>query len=146
VSEDETEVAELHTDAEVRAAFAVMGKLRTHLHEARFVEMVSEMRGDGYRLFALRQAGEDVALAGVRTGINLYYGRYMWVFELVTATGERSRGHGQRLLQHVEAVASAEGCDTIALSSGLKRVDAHRFYETRMGYERVSYVFKKSLG
>ncbi|TFB12835.1 GNAT family N-acetyltransferase, partial [Filobacillus milosensis] len=32
-----------------------------------------------------------------------------------------------------------------ALSSGLQRTDAHRFYEDRMDYDKVSYVFKSSL-
>jgi hypothetical protein len=32
-----------------------------------------------------------------------------------------------------------------ALSSGLQRADAHRYYERRMRYERLSFVFGKSL-
>jgi GNAT superfamily N-acetyltransferase len=63
----------------------------------------------------------------------------------VTTDSERSRGHGQRLLEHLEEEARAAGCDMIALSSGLQRADAHRFYERRMGYARLSFVFGKPL-
>ena len=129
---------------EIRAAFPLMQELRTSLTEARYVEAVAEM-ADGYRLFALKRDGVAVALAGVGIATNLYYGRYLWVYDLVTTEAERSRGYGRRLLQHLEELARQEGCDTIALSSGVQRSDAHRFYEERMGYERASFVFRKEL-
>lgn len=130
---------------EIRAAFPLMQELRTSLTEARYVEAVAEMAADGYRLFALKRDGVAVALAGVGIATNLYYGRYLWVYDLVTTEAERSRGYGRRLLQHLEELARQEGCDTIALSSGVQRSDAHRFYEERMGYERASFVFRKEL-
>jgi GNAT superfamily N-acetyltransferase len=130
---------------EVRAAFPLMQELRTPLTEARYAEAVAEMVAEGYRLFALKSDGVAVALAGVSIATNLYYGRYLWVYDLVTTECERSRGYGRRLLQHLEELARQEGCDTIALSSGVQRTDAHRFYEERMGYERASFVFRKEL-
>jgi GNAT superfamily N-acetyltransferase len=130
---------------EVRAAFPLMQELRTPLTEARYAEAVAEMVAEGYRLFALKSDGVAVALAGVSIATNLYYGRYLWVYDLVTTESERSRGYGRRLLQHLEELARQEGCDTIALSSGVQRTDAHRFYEARMGYERASFVFRKEL-
>jgi hypothetical protein len=36
-------------------------------------------------------------------------------------------------------------CKSVALASGLPRVDAHRFYEKRMGYSIISYEFKKEI-
>jgi hypothetical protein len=38
-----------------------------------------------------------------------------------------------------------QGCERVSLASGFPRTDAHRFYEERMGYERVSFVFTKGL-
>ena len=140
------EIVELTTEEETRAAFPLMSELRTHLTQDRYVELLSEMRRDAYRLFALRDDGVDVALAGVRIATNLYYGRYLWVYDLVTAEGRRSRGYGRALLRHLEDLARQEGCGILALSSGIQRADAHRFYESHMGYERASHVFKKSLG
>ena len=40
----------------------------------------------------------------------------------------------------------SEGCEVVGLSSGLRRVDAHRFYEERMGYDRAGFVFTKQVG
>jgi GNAT superfamily N-acetyltransferase len=130
---------------EIRAAFPLMRELRTPLTEPRYLEAVAEMVDEGYRLFALKRDGVAVALAGITIATNLYYGRYLWVYDLVTTESERSHGYGRKLLRYLEELAREHRCDTIALSSGLQRTDAHRFYEARMGYERASFVFCKEL-
>ena len=139
------EIVELTTDADLRQAWPVMRKLRTHLDEDAFLDLVGRMRPDGYRLFALRDAGEIVALAGITVTTNLYDLRHVWVYDLVTRADRRSEGHGQALLEWVEEFGRREGCARIALSSGVQRIDAHRFYERKLGYARVSHVFRKTL-
>lgn len=139
------EVVELTTEEQWREAFPVMHELRTHLDKAAFVELVREMTPQGYRLVALRDGGAIKALAGIAHLTNLYYGRHIWVYDLITTAGERSKGYGEALLRHVEQMARELDCDTIALASGLQRLDAHRFYEQRMGYARTAYTFQKSL-
>jgi GNAT superfamily N-acetyltransferase len=140
------DIVELRGEADVRAAFAVMAELRSHLTEARFLELLGAMGPQGYRLFALREAGRPVALAGVLVSTNLAFGRYLWVDDLVTTEAARSQGYGRRLLEHVEQVARAAGCALVALASGLQRTEAHRFYEAHTGYTRGGYVFLKRLG
>ena len=122
-----------------------MSELRDHLSEDQYFELLDEMIPRGYRMYALREDGRLVAVAGVALLTNLYYGRYMWVYDLITRSDSRSHGYGRALLQHLEDIARAANCDIVALSSGLQRTDAHRFYQQHMGYERASYVFKKSL-
>ena len=77
--------------------------------------------------------------------ITLYYGRFVWVCDLVTDKNKRSNGYGERLLSYVHKWAKENSYENVALSSGLQRADAHRFYEEKMGYDKVSYVFKKTL-
>jgi GNAT superfamily N-acetyltransferase len=140
-------IVELRGRDDLRRVWPVMRELRGHLDEARWLELLDELAPAGYRLLALEDdAGTVQALAGIRVSTNLYYGRHVWVDELVTAPGARSLGHGGTLLRHVEELARAEGCEVVGLSSGLKRVDAHRFYEQRMGYEKASFVFTKQVG
>jgi GNAT superfamily N-acetyltransferase len=139
-------VVELHTRVELKRAWPVMRELRDHLTEELWLELMDVMMPDGYRLLSLQDDdGAIHALAGIKVTTNLYYGHHVWVYELVTAAGARSRGHGRALLGHVEDLAAAEGCDMVALSSGLHRVDAHRFYERHMGYDKVSYSFTKAI-
>lgn len=139
------EIAELQTEDEFREAFPVMHELRPHLTEESFLSITSDMVWDGYRLFAGRQNGRIVALAGVAVCLNLYHGRHLWVYDLVTTASARSQGLGQQLLQWLEELARSERCERLALCSGVQRKDAHRFYEEKMGYERASYLYVKQL-
>lgn len=140
-------VVELGTRDEYRRAWPVMRELRDHLDEAAWMSITEIMVADGYRLLSVQDDdGAITALAGFRVATNLYYGKHVWVYDLVTAPPARSAGHGRLLLGAVEDLATAEGCELVALSSGLHRADAHRFYESHMGYARVSYCFTKRVG
>ena len=140
------EIRELTTEDEFRSAWAVMQELRGHLDEETFMQRVADMRPSGYRLIAAREGGTIVALAGIGKEKNLYYGKYMWVYDLITSEAGRSRGHGLALMRRVEELAREEGCDVVALSSALHRKDAHRFYLDKVGMDKVSYTFTKQLG
>lgn len=141
-----TEIRELTSQDELRRAHPVMNELRTHLVElSEYETTLQEMRRGGYRIFVVVEDDEYVALAGIAIRTNFYYGKFLYVYDLITSEKVRSRGHGKLLLDHLEELARTDGCQTIALSSGVQRTDAHRFYEDKMGYDRVSYVFKKEL-
>ncbi|MGI8708609.1 MAG: GNAT family N-acetyltransferase [Actinomycetota bacterium] len=137
---------ELTSDTDLRRAWPVLAELRSHLDKHAYMQLLGTMRSEGYRLFALDDGAGITALAGVGIGTNFYYGKYLWVYDLVTTEAERSSGRGASLMRDLENFARTEGCDTIALASGLHRKDAHRFYEDRLGYERASYTFRKTLG
>jgi GNAT superfamily N-acetyltransferase len=138
-------IEELTTDAELREAYAVMHELRTQLSLDQYLALLEPMRREGYRLIALREDGAIMALAGIILLANFYDGRHIYVYDLVTRGDARSRGYGEQLLTHVEDLARSAGCAHVTLSSGVQRLDAHRFYESRMGYARASYVFRKRL-
>ncbi|MET3576732.1 GNAT family N-acetyltransferase [Bhargavaea ullalensis] len=143
---DTLSIRELKTDKEILEAFPVMNQLRTHLDEETYLGLVTEaMQRDMYRLFALYDQGNLVAVTGFKPMITLYYGRFVWVCDLVTDETRRSTGYGEKLLSYVHDWAENNGYQSVALSSGLQRTDAHRFYEEKMGYDKVSYVFKKTL-
>ncbi|MET3292653.1 UNVERIFIED_CONTAM: GNAT superfamily N-acetyltransferase [Brevibacillus sp. OAP136] len=130
---------------ELREAFPVMKELRTHLTEDSYLELLDTMKRDGYRLYALYADEQITALAGVAIRTNFYYKKHVFVYDLITRAQDRSKGYGELLLGHVHELAKQDGCEIVALESGLHRTDAHRFYETKMGYERFCYSFKKML-
>ena len=138
-------IVELLTPDERRDAYPVMAELRPALTLDRYLTLLEEMVPARYRMFALRESGEILALAGVAVCVNLYHGRHLWVYDLVTVERARSRGYGAQLLRYLEALARDLGCERAALSSGFARVEAHRFYTDRMGYEKRSFVFVKDL-
>lgn len=139
-------IKELHTAEEIQQGFPVMRQLRTHLDEEAYMALVLEAQvKDSYKLFALFEDEKIVAVTGFKPMITLYYGRFVWVCDLVTDEDNRSKGHGEALLKFVHEWTGENGYDSVALSSGLEKTGAHRFYEDKMDYDKVSYVFKNSL-
>lgn len=139
-------IKEFKSDNEFLEAFPVMKQLRTHLNEASYLELCKEAREkEGYKLFALYDHDEIAAVIGMQPMITLYYGRFIWVCDLVTDENKRSCGYGEKLLSFAQEWAKENNYEAVALSSGLQRLDAHRFYEDKMGYDKVSYVFKRPL-
>lgn len=138
-------VKELLNKEELIKAFPVMKQLRIHLVEETYLNLIEDMKKEGYKMFALYVDEEIVALAGVIILTNLYYGKHVWVNDLVTDINKRSKKYGQVILSFINEWAKENGCDVVALSSGLQRVEAHKFYEAKMGFDKTSYVFKKQL-
>jgi GNAT superfamily N-acetyltransferase len=139
-------VIEMTTRDDIIKTFPIMKQLRTHLDRDSYVALVEEaMADDQYRLVALLDHDKMVAVAGFKPMITLYYERFVWVCDLVTDSASRSNGYGEKLLTYVEEWARAHRYEKVALSSGLQRTNAHRFYEKKMAYDKASYVFKKEL-
>jgi hypothetical protein len=75
-----TRVVELRWEAELKKAFAVVRQLHHELEEQRYVDLLSEMVPNGYRMFAVREpSGGVAAVLGVQVLTNLYYERHAYV-------------------------------------------------------------------
>lgn len=142
---NDTYVKELLNKEDFLKAFPIIKQLRTNLVETTYLELLEGMIEEGYKAFALYVANEIVSVIGITQLTNLYYGKHIWVNDLITDLDQRSKGYGKILLSFVSNIAKENGCEVIALSSGLKRLDAHKFYESKMEFDKVSYVFKKEL-
>lgn len=132
------------SDDEIRACHRVMCELRPNVPAESFVERVRSQEKQGYRLAYRSDDTGPVAVAGFRIGENLAWGRFLYVDDLVTLADARSRGHGAALLRWLHELARAEGCGQLHLDSGVRRKDAHRFYE-REGLRLSSYHFRADL-
>lgn len=127
------------TDRDIEACFPVLSQLRPKLDRATFVDDVRRMERTGYFMASLRDP--DVrSVAGYRyldmfaTGLTLY------VDDLVTDSAHRSSGYGRALLEWLIAEAARKGCNFLTLDSGLKRLEAHRFYR-RHHLEEIALHF-----
>jgi GNAT superfamily N-acetyltransferase len=139
------EIVELRSPTERREVLPILRDLYPSLDEGRYATLLAEMIDDGYRQVAVRQeAGEIVAVTGVAVHVNLYYGRHLYVYDLVVKEDARSKGYGGLLMDHVEGIARREGCETAALAVSLEREGALRLYERR-GYQKPSYAMRKAL-
>ena len=130
-------------DEEIQDCYAVMSELRPHVSAEDFLPRVRrQMEVAGYKLAYLSD-GEVKAVAGFRVSECLAWGRFMYVDDLVSKDGERSKGYGGQLFDWLVEYARGEGCDQFHLDSGVQRFAAHRFYlAKRMSIEAHHFGLK----
>lgn len=136
----ESAVVQATTDEQIARCFPVMRELRPHLDESSFVGRVREQMDRGYLLAFVDDGGRAVAATGYRFGLNLAWGRHVYIDDLVSLAERRGRGHGGVLLRWVIDLAWSRGCDSVHLDSGVHRHGAHRFY-LREGFDITSHHF-----
>ncbi|PPK93910.1 acetyltransferase (GNAT) family protein [Kineococcus xinjiangensis] len=120
------------TDPRWAAALPVLRELRPHLDLDLLAAVADEGGPQGLRFSAaLDDDGTCHGVAGWRLWANTSTVRQLYVEDLVTTTGSRSRGVGALLLGELEQRARDAGCTKLTLDSGVQRHDAHRFYFTR---------------
>jgi GNAT superfamily N-acetyltransferase len=122
-------VLKVSTDEQIFATREVMRQLRPNMLFDEYLETVRRMKQtDGYQLAALYDGDAVRAVAGYRVMEMLYCGKIMYVDDLNTDEGYRSKGYGKVLMNWLKAEARALGCMELHLDSGVQREHTHRFY------------------
>ena len=107
------------------------------------------------RLGSIEQAGQAVLVAEVDGRVvGCLSTSTMIVLHRPTPVGRismmvvderyRSKGIGTKMVSAAEELLASKGCQLVEVTSNLRRVDAHRFWE-RIGYERTSARFAKQV-
>jgi hypothetical protein len=82
----------------------------------------------GGRLVVAARGDDVVGVAVYRVYENTCDGVNMYVDDLVTDEATRSTGVGHALMEHMQKIARASGCQAYRLDSGTHREQAHKFY------------------
>jgi GNAT superfamily N-acetyltransferase len=122
----------------------VLLELRTLVAPADAEPSLFRQLAHGYRLAYAGRDGVVFAVAGFRMAENFFYGRHLYVEDLVTSEKTRSKGAGHALMNFVVGIGRAEACHVIHLDSGVQRYNAHRFY-LRERFDIVSHHFTRRL-
>ena len=140
ITDDAGRVVEL---AWLKRAEGVHRQLRTAL-PADYEGKMKRVFAGGARMCiaADREAVRGVAV--YRIGENTFEGLHLYVDDLVTDERQRSRGVGRALMEHLQELAQAAGCEAYTLDSGTQRQQAHKFY-FREGMVVTSFHFRKPL-
>lgn len=141
----QNKIAIAETDAEITDCFPVMAELRPHIRAEDFLPRVKKLEAaTGLRLAYLSD-DEVKAVAGFRISEWLAVeGKYLEIEDLVTKSGERSKGYGGELFDWLASYAARNGCSHLRLVSNVARVDAHRFYE-RKGMIHAAHYFSMNI-
>lgn len=138
-------ITELTTIKQWVQAFPVMKQLRTDITEHTYLNLLNEMRKEGYRLFAFSINEQIVSLAGFCIRTNFYNKRHVYIYDLITDSSHRSRGYGENLLRYIHHWSLENGAEIVALESGVQRTEAHRFYEEKFDYDKWCFSFRRIL-
>ena len=116
------------TDAEIRGCHPVMAELRLHLSVDEFLSQVKrQMSSSGFELVYLNDDGVKAA-GGIRIAEWLASGKCLEIEDLVSKSGERSKGYGGELFDWIVSYARQKECKQVKLVSHVLRYGAHRFY------------------
>src|SRR5699024_5959474 len=139
------DIRELTEQADFIEAFPVMNQLRTDLTEESYLALLSKMRKNGYKLFALRVDEKIISLIGVILQVNFYNKDHVFIYDFVTDSEYRSKGYGYHLLCYIEEWAISQNAACVTLESAMQRTDAHRFYEEKLSYDKWCFSFRKYI-
>ena len=127
----------------LRQAESVHRQLRPHL-PADYIGRMKQVLAGGAEMAVATRDGNVLGVAVFRIQENTFNGRDLYCDDLVTDETQRSTGVGRMLMQYMEALATARGCDSFSLDSGTQRVQAHKFY-FREGMTIPSFHFSRPL-
>lgn len=129
---------------DIALCYAILAQLRPHLKKVDFVTTIERLsESTGFKL-AYLMGGDAKAVAGFRVSEWLHSGKYLEIEDFITNSTDRSKGYGHKLVDWLVAQARIEGCSKLRLVSGVKRIDAHRFY-ARHGMVHEAQYFSLNL-
>ena len=100
---------------------------------------------DRYVTFVAEADGRIVGLAAAVKVLAIGHpGGYVKMNGIGVLQEYRRQGIGKMLLEQVEQFTMEQGALYVGLASGIKRIEAHTFYEN-CGYQKTSYWYRKSL-
>jgi len=129
---------------ELYTAYDVLKQLRVDLSYKEFEDLIYDMRDMDYKMIGIFDDEKLITYAGVSVQTNLYHKRHLFVFDLVTDEEYRGKNYGKMMLEYLHDYAKMGMCENIVLSSGLEKINAHRFYEN-YGFTKKSFVYLKSV-
>ncbi|MEA2072319.1 MAG: GNAT family N-acetyltransferase [Campylobacterota bacterium] len=129
---------------ELEVIYEVLKQLRVELSFKEFDDLVYDMRHMEYKMIGLFQRGKLITFAGVAVQTNFYHKRHLYIYDLVTDEKFRGEGHGLNMLEYLESYAKTAMCESLVLSSGFPKEEAHRFYE-KNSFLKKSYLFYKAI-
>lgn len=98
-----------------------------------------------YQTFVALIADEVVGfISSVQSFAVGFEGGFMHIAGLAVREDRQHQGIAKQLLRRMEEHAKAKGVHSILLNSGVKRTDAHAFYQHN-GYDKDSWCFDKVL-
>tara|TARA_B100000745_G_scaffold275618_1_gene205176 strand:- start:304 stop:732 length:429 start_codon:yes stop_codon:yes gene_type:complete len=106
--------------------------------------MLDMLAYDNYFCFGLWEEQQLVALSGGWITTRLYSGKQLEIDNIVVDQNCRSKGYGEKLVEHIAEWSKQQGCITLELNTYVSNSRSHKFYFNQ-GMEIIGYRFQKYL-
>lgn len=106
---------------------------------------ISQMQEDkNYIIFTAVANETIIGFIGLQIGLAFEItGKIMRIIALAVSGSSQRKGIGSALIQEAEKYASENNVSIIQVNSGLKRIEAHQFYEKQSFYKKGYSFFKR---
>ena len=128
----------------IEATFSVMKQLRESITRDSYYETITRISDKNqYKLVAaFNDNHECLGVIGYNYDYRLSIGgKMIYVADMSVDKNKRSKGVGEKLMNHVKQEAISKKCKAIVLDSGIQRTQAHKFY-LNQGFSITSFNFK----
>ena len=135
-------ILECTTDQEISATFSVMSQLRTKVQADEYLTLIRNLeKSEGYRLVAVMNDNQCVAVAGYRIMHLLFAdGKpVLYIDDLATNELHQGQGIGKFLFNFLKQKAKELNCVSVTLDSGMQRINAHHFYRKQGMQESLHF-------
>lgn len=136
-------ITECASDEEILATYKVATQLY-ELPKETYLAYVREMMQQGYRLVALYENGQCIAISGFRVGRRLYCGKFLHIDNLVTDRRHRKQGVALVLIEWMKEEAARIGCDVMLADTYIENGPAQALFK-REGFMTRGYHLKLDL-
>jgi GNAT superfamily N-acetyltransferase len=129
---------------ELYQAYNLLLEIREEQSFDDFCTMFYFMQEDSYRMIGLYEDTTLISVSNIKIDSSTYYGKYIYLYDLVTTKNKRSMGYGKKMINYITSLAMAYKCKNIVLNSLIDKVDAHKFYK-RENFIQDYYALVKPI-
>ena len=137
-------IREYQTDQEFEDLYTYILLLNEKMTKQRFLELLPQMRAQGYRCIGAYEGKDCMGICGFWVGTRFWCGRHIDIDNFVLTEDARSKGVGAAMLRWIEEEGRRQNCDMAMLDTYADNYRSHKFYY-REGYYILGYHFVKEL-
>jgi GNAT superfamily N-acetyltransferase len=129
---------------EIKDSYLLLKEIRDNQTLDDFCTMFYFMKDEDYKMIGLYENSELITVSNIKLDFNSAYGKYIYIYDLVTKPEKRSQGYGKKMIKYISSLAISFDCENLVLNSLIDKVEAHRFYK-RENFEQNFYALVKPL-
>ncbi len=137
------QIKEIQTREEILDTFAVMLQIYDELNRENYVDDISNMIQNGYKMAGVFEEKNCIGVVGIRPVQKLHYGKALEIEDFMIDRKKRGIGVGKILMRWVEWQATNLKCKNIIGNLETKRQESQKIF-SREKFILDGFFFRKN--